>query len=285
MDCGSSVNSVFRALSVLFKSVPHVFTQWSVWNLGVSLPIITVLKVLLYYLASDPYLHSLSVNSGVHKQFYGVTFLKTEEEGKEQVWSAHLEEGLHWMERKIFHSWRLSISSPCWWCCCCYAHTPTHLGRPEDRVVRVWREIPQGFSPLSLSFKSSLFGPWARTRGFLLYLSLLYHNAHFWVSSCAEFKQGGYWREKMVNSQQIGDALNSGSTCNTFSESSNSCSYILFRFHCLVQWKIKGGVCLLANWKPSQHFFLMSRFLKILTRGYSFISFRKRGREKERTSM
>ena len=85
MDCGSSVNSVFRALSVLFKSVPHVFTQWSVWNLGVSLPIITVFKVLLYYLASDPYLHSLSVNSGVHKQFYGVTFLKTEEEGKEQV--------------------------------------------------------------------------------------------------------------------------------------------------------------------------------------------------------
>ena len=168
------------------------------------------------------------------------------------------------------------------------AATPIRPPTSGDLRTGLWefgREIPQGFSPLSLSFKSSLFGPWARTRGFLLYLSLLYHNAHFWVSSCAEFKQGGYWREKMVNSQQIGDALNSGSTCNTFSESSNSCSYILFRFHCLVQWKIKGGVCLLANWKSSQHFFLMSRFLKILTRGYSFISFRKRGREKERTSM
>lgn len=46
MDCGSNVNSLRKAFAVLFGSVCACTTQWSVWDLGGSLPIGSVLKVL-----------------------------------------------------------------------------------------------------------------------------------------------------------------------------------------------------------------------------------------------
>lgn len=46
MDCGSNVSSLLKAFTVLSGSVCACTTQWPVWDLGRSLPISSVLKVL-----------------------------------------------------------------------------------------------------------------------------------------------------------------------------------------------------------------------------------------------
>lgn len=98
-------------------------------------PLYQFSKFLLCYLASDPYLHRLKMNSGVHKQFYGMTFLRTEGEGKKKQWRlacplgrrapVNGDEG----SPQNFHSWSCFIPShSCCCCCCCCIHKTWGLG-------------------------------------------------------------------------------------------------------------------------------------------------------------
>lgn len=119
-------------------------------------------EFLLCYLGSDSYLHRLRVSSGVHK-LYGVTFLRTEGEGRKQSCLAcplgggaplNREEGSpRIFTLEAFHSQTLLLLL-------LHSLQKTQGLRQESLKGKERREkILQGFPPLSLSFKSSLFWP------------------------------------------------------------------------------------------------------------------------------